>query len=140
MSGNWSGRTVVLIGAAAIVIGALLPWAKVASFLGTITMAGYEGDGIITGVIGVLLLLGALLYKGKPGRRYSIGSSIFALVAGVVSINAMLNLSGAVSDVNTDSLLNASIGSGLVLTALGSLVTFAGGLMTVPPSEEVQPS
>ena len=55
------GRQLVIVGAIPLLIGAALPWASVTSIFGKISRAGYEGDGVYTGGIALLLLLGAVL-------------------------------------------------------------------------------
>jgi hypothetical protein len=127
------GQQVILIGAICLIVGTLLPWASVASVLGiTISKAGYEGDGLISGGIGVLLLLSALLSKGKPGKMYSPAASVFALVAGVVAILDIINVSQVITRTSADSTVIASVGSGLYVTLLGALLGFVGGLVQVP--------
>jgi uncharacterized paraquat-inducible protein A len=43
-----------------LIVGAVLPWGSVL-FFGRINIYGYEGDGKITGGIGVVLLIAGLL-------------------------------------------------------------------------------
>jgi hypothetical protein len=67
----------VLGGAVAVLLGSLLPWAEVtAPFVGTITVSGTDGDGLLT-------LLGAILVAGlgfATLRVRSRGPMIAALV------------------------------------------------------------
>lgn len=125
-------QQVVLIGALGLIIGALLPWITASGAFGIImTKAGYEGDGIISGSIGILLLLGALLTKAKPGRRYSPAMSIFALIGGGIALLAIINISSVIANLEVDSSVFASVGAGLYVTIAGALLGLVGGLIHV---------
>jgi hypothetical protein len=64
----------ILLGAGALlVVGALLPWATViAPFVGTISAAGTDGDGVITLVLGLLVgacgIVGLRSQRGKAAK------------------------------------------------------------------------
>ena len=130
-------QQVTLIGAFGLVIGALLPWVSMSSPLLSVSMEfkGYEGDGILSGGIGVIVLLIALLYKGKPGKMYSWPLSLIAILAGIIVINVFGNMQEAISEVTTD--INASLGPGIYLSLLGALLAVVGGFIKLP--EEPQP-
>ena len=130
-------QQVTLVGAIGLVIGAVLPWAKIASIFGEITKAGYEGDGIFTGIIGGVLILGALLSKGKPGKRYSVASSLVAGIAGLIALFDLINVSSAISDLGSEGIVMASVGAGLYITLLAALIAVVGGLQVVTPNEQI---
>ena len=137
------GQLLLVLGGLALIIGALLPWATLTSFLvGSFSRAGYEGDGIITGGIGILLLFGGLLVKGKPGKLYSLAGSFFALIAGLILVSDFSNVSGIVRDMDAEESMMASIGPGLYLSALGAVLALVGGLQRVPaaPVPALQPT
>ena len=77
------GQQITLIGALALLIAAFLPWISLTELYGNVSgveqgiAIGWEGDGIMTGGIGLILIIGALLYKGWPGKRYSITGAMF---------------------------------------------------------------
>ncbi len=135
------GQLLLVLGGVGLIVGALLPWATLTSFLiGSVSKAGYEGDGIITGGIGILLLIGGLLAKGKPGKLYSIGGSIFAVIAGLILVADFSNVSGIVRDMNAEESMMASIGPGLYLSALGAVLALVGGLQRVPTAPGAIPA
>ena len=126
------GQQLTLWGGICLVAGALLPWAKVTStFLGmSISKAGYEGDGLFTGAIGLLLLISAILSKGKPGKVYSIASTIFAVIAGLILFSDLTGINSLVS--NGGSSVMASAGVGIYVSIIGVVFAIIGGLQNVP--------
>jgi hypothetical protein len=132
------GQQLTMLGAIGLIIGALLPWASISSIFGKISKAGYEGDGVITGAIGLLLLIGSLLNKGKSGKRYSIASAVFAIGAGIIGISDLMNINSAVADISSDSLVLASTGPGVYITIIGAVLALVGGLQKMP--DEAEPS
>jgi len=130
--GMHTARAAVLLGALGLIIGAFLPWVTVtAALVGTINKAGIEGDGTITAGIGLLLLIGALATKGKPGKVYSLASAIFALIALFGVIYTWSNVSSTVADLNDNALAMASVGAGLYLSVPSAIVAAVGGLLKV---------
>jgi len=125
------GQMLCLLGGVSLLFGALLPWATLQSLtLGlSISRAGYEGDGIITGGLGLLLLIGAIVSKGKPGKPYSVVARILALIAGVISFGALMGISGFSTG---DKGLVASVGPGILLSLAGAVIALVGGWQTVP--------
>ena len=67
-----ANRVFIIIGGVLLVIGARLPWISVPILFGVEGPAyeaieiGWEGDGFITGGIGLILLLGGLFLGEKP--------------------------------------------------------------------------
>jgi tetratricopeptide (TPR) repeat protein len=126
------GQILTLLGAIGLLAGAVLPWISFTSIFGTVSKAGYEGAGVFTGGIGLLLLLIALLVKGNPGHSYSIVGVIFALIAGVTAFWDLSSVSSRVAEINADMSFFASVGPGLYITAIGAVLAFVGGLQQVP--------
>lgn len=133
------GQTLCLIGGISLLFGALLPWATVRSLtLGlSLSKAGYEGDGIITGGFGLLLLIGAVVSKGKPGKTYSVVATILATLAGLASFSALTGVSGFSTG---DKGLVASVGPGILLSLAGAVIALVGGLQTVPTNLGATPT
>ena len=127
---NSPGRTMVQLGALALVIGALLPWAHItAVFIGKVSKAGYEGDGTFTGGIGLLLLVGALASKGKVGKPYSPASTVFAVIVGLILLVDLAQIGSVGADME---LAVVQTGVGIYLSLVGAFLVFVGGLMRVP--------
>jgi hypothetical protein len=133
------GQQLTLFGAFGLLVGAFLPWATIASpLLGlSLSKAGYEGDGLFTGGVGLLLLLGSVISKGKPGRLYSIAGVVFSVLAGAILFMDLSSVRGVVSDVGEDVI--ASVGPGVYVSIVGALLALVGGLQRVP-SPPAQPS
>lgn len=113
-----------VLGAAAAFIGSFLPWATAGPF----TVAGTDGDGMITLVLAVAA--GALGAGGiaKASKGMLIGSAVCAalvLLIGIVDI----------ADINSVADgpfgLEASVGGGLILTTLGGLVGVIGAILAL---------
>lgn len=127
---NSPGRTLVLLGGASLIIGALLPWASMtAPFVGTLTVSGYQGDGLLSGLIGVILLIGGFISRGRKGQRYSIAAVGLAVLAGLLVIPKFSSLGSAIGEMELGF---GSLGVGLYLSALGVALAFVGGLVHVP--------
>lgn len=126
-----SARVMTLLGSIGLIGGALMPWVSANSIFGSMSKVGIEGDGIFTAGIGVILLLTALLAKGKPGKIYSLAVSIFGLIAFFLLVYTYTNVSVAVSN-NASEMLIASVGTGLYVSFLGAILAFIGGLIRIP--------
>lgn len=127
------GKLMTLIGSIVLIIGAFLPWISVASLFGKTGPAyegiaiGWEGDGVITGGIGLLLLLGAMLFKGSSGKKYAILRVVLALVVGAVVFLDFLRI----AELQPESGIIAATGFGLYVTLLGALFAVIGGLQNL---------
>ncbi|HEX7620463.1 MAG TPA: hypothetical protein VF359_04620 [Anaerolineales bacterium] len=126
-----SARVMTLLGSIGLIVGALMPWVSANSMFGKLSKTGIEGDGIITAGIGVILLLTALLAKGKPGNIYSWAASLFGIIAICLLYYDYSNVSAAVSGIESD-LMIASIGSGLYVSFLGALLAIIGDIIKIP--------
>ncbi len=125
-------RALPAISTAGLVVGALLPWAVVESPFGTLTANGVEGDGIITLVLGLLVLLAAspALFAGRRSIVGAVGVVVFAGLAALIGISDLINVESSAADIEAeaDSLANASAGIGLWLTAIAGVLGVFGGL------------
>lgn len=103
----------------AAVIGAALPWAKVTTVFGTITMSGTDGngDGWITAVLGGA---GAIAMY-RMGKALWLAAVCGALI-GLIGAYDMNNLRRTVADVNAESdSVIASVGIGLWVTTIAGI-------------------
>lgn len=131
------GQQITLIGGLVLLIAAFLPWISATALFGNIPgidegiAIGWEGDGIMTGGIGLILLIVALLSKGRPGKRYSIAGAIFGLLACGIVLSDFLRI----VEIGPNAGIFASIGVGLYLTLAGALAIVMGGLQMIPVGE-----
>ena len=118
---------VTIAGGIAIAIGSVLPWVNLTSGLvGTISMAGTEGDGILTLGAGIIVaLLGAAAYA-RGSKTAAAGTIAMSLAAGYVAVQTLFNLS---ENTGVSEGIRSSIGMGLWITLAGVVVGLVGGVM-----------
>lgn len=128
-----AGRVLILAGAAAMIAGALLPWASV-EILGSATTAlGVQGDGLITGLIGFLILIGASIEIEPPRKAFVVIGMVSALFAGVVATNRLGAIAG-LHDSDKSSKMSGlaalvATGPGLYVTLVGVALVLVGLLL-----------
>jgi hypothetical protein len=134
-------RILIVIGGALLIIGARLPWISVPALFGVEGPAyeaieiGWEGDGFMTGGIGLILLLGALLIKRRHESRYSLASAILASLALLGVIADMRR----VFEIGPDQGFFAATDVGLYVTFLGASIALVGALLRYPIELGAQP-
>ena len=128
-------RTVVILGAALVMLAAWLPWSNLPSFLaGDLARQGFAAGGFLTFALSVLALLGLLL-PWRPLGRVSLLAAILAVVIDVATLIALVRVIQLSSSMDMD--LGAqlrSMGSGLYLTFAGAWLMLFGGLASAEPS------
>ena len=131
-----ASRSLVLLGAFALCIGARLPWMSVPVLFGVsgptveAIEIGWEDNGYVTGLIGIALLLIGILRKGRGGQRYSIAA---ALLAGV----ALLEVAGCfqrVLQISPEAGFFPATKVGIYVILLGGLLAMTGSLSRMPIS------
>lgn len=126
-------RWLVAAGIAAVIIGALLPWVTItAVFIGTVSLAGTEGDGVLTLILGIVAAAVGfqIVFLGRPmSRTIGIAIAILALIIGGIAGYDMVNIQSAIGDISTEGLAKANIGIGLWITGLGALTLLAAGAL-----------
>lgn len=133
-------RTIVLIGGMILILGSRLPWMSAPVLFGVEGPAfeaieiGWEGDGFITGSIGLTLLLVGIFCKGRIEKRHSIPSAILASLAVLVVIGDFYR----VLESGPDAGFFAATDVGIYLTLIGALLTLAGVLYRIPMNQEKQ--
>lgn len=105
-----------LIGAGglAVLIGSFLPWAT--AFGGLAEKRGTEGDGVITLVCGIAMLVLGYLWYRSDSRNWKIAYIVAAALAAVVAVIDVIDVGG------TDGV---SIGYGLWIVLIGSVAGVA---------------
>jgi hypothetical protein len=127
-----AGLTTIAAGAA-IVTGALLPWAE--TFAGLIGIPGIRGiNGRILAAAGVLIAAAGIwhLVRGGQAARWLIGIAGFGALG--FSAYLLIQLARSMSVLGGDSMVVARGGPGLWLTAGGSAAAFA--TLFLPPSSQ----
>lgn len=125
---NRDAITIGVIGAF-VAIGSFLPWARVGIF----SLAGTDGDGVFTLIIGVVIAVIAFVSKDRPSRPARIGVLLLFGFAFFIAWGVFGNFSG---DMDT-------VGAGLMLVLLASFVGFLMGIAwltrTVAPPAPIEP-
>lgn len=124
-------QLILLIGAISLILAAFLPWIDVYELYGNVPGVnegieiGWEGDGFITGGIGLILILGIITSKGIPRKMYSIAGAIF----GVLAISVIIADFFAIVRVAPRAGVLASTDVGLYLTFVGGLCAIIGSIL-----------
>ena len=133
-------RMLVLTGGMVLIIGSRLPWMSVPVLFGAEGPAfeaieiGWEGDGLITGGIGLILLLTGIFWKGRTGKRYSIPGAILAALAVLVVIGDFFRI----IEIDPDAGFFAATDVGIYLTLIGAMMALAGALFRTHVNQKLQ--
>ncbi|TFH35059.1 MAG: hypothetical protein E4G99_08155 [Anaerolineales bacterium] len=127
-------RVWIIIGAVILVIGSRLPWMSVPVLFGVegptyeAIEIGWEENGMVTGGIGLILLLGGLFLGEKRAAMYSISGAGLAALAVIVVAGCVWR----VFEINPSEGFFSATDVGLYLTFIGGLVVLAGILLKPP--------
>lgn len=117
-----TGVKLAATGALLAVLGSFLPWAEIETPFGeTTTISGIEGDGLLTAISGIAVLL--ILFFGSWRKRDLLatgGLGSFVALLGLYHIN---NFSSAESEFGA---VDASLSLGLYLTVAAGIVIVGG--------------
>lgn len=125
-------RIIILIGAAAVIIGSFMPWATLTSFLGDINKNGTEGDGAITLVMGILIGLAAVFSKPRSGKRGSWVAVVLGVLVGLIAIIDIADIERLANDV---PFAEINVGIGLYVVLIGAVIAVVGGLIQWPVTD-----
>jgi hypothetical protein len=123
-------QQIILLGSIALLLGAFLPWISVPNLFGKAGPSyegieiGWEGDGIVTGGIGSLLLLGVLMFKGRFGKKFSLAEVILGFLAGTIVLLDFLRI----AELDPAAGVIAATDVGLYITLFGALIALIGGV------------
>jgi hypothetical protein len=127
-------RALVIIGGLILCIGARLPWISVPALFNVShgdllegIEVGWEDNGIITGGIGLILLLIGLLHKGKAGTRYSVPGLSLAAYASFVVVGCFMR----VLEINPSAGFFAGTDVGIYVTLLGAILALVGAMSRI---------
>jgi hypothetical protein len=122
-------RVLVFVGAGLLMFGSFLPWVKASIGLLSVEKNGIDGDGMFTLVLGAGAILLFGLLRNTAGRVLTL---IAALLAAAVAFYDVVDVQQAADDLASRSstfTINASVGVGLWLAALGSVVLLVGTVL-----------
>ena len=133
-------RMLVLIGGMILILGSRLPWMSAPVLFGVegptfeAIEIGWEGDGFITGGIGLILLLVGVFWRGRIEKRYSIPGAILATLAILMVIGDFYRI----LEIDPDAGFFAATDVGIYVTLMGALLALAGALFRTPLDQEMQ--
>jgi len=135
-------RMLVLIGGMILILGSRLPWISVPVLFDVegptfeAIEIGWEGDGFITGGIGLILLLVGVLWRGGDEKRYSIPSAILASLVVLMVIGDFYRI----LEISPDAGFFAATDVGIYVTLIGALLALAGALLRTSMGQQKQGS
>jgi len=121
---------IVVLSGGLITLGSIFPWITASAvFVGSISVNGMEGDGKITIVLGVILLVFGFVGVGG-GKIHPVILILPGVAAiGVVIINYQ-NIQDAVREIQSSGVGVSSIGYGFWMIAIGGVVAVVGAVLS----------
>src|SRR5262245_52527187 len=116
------------IGGGLVVIGSFMPWASVTSIFGTISIAGTQGDGKITLVLGLIIVVLAILELSGTAGGIRWVTLIFGFLAAGAGVLDMTNVSSRLGEAASD-VVQPAVGVGLYAVVAGGVAVIAGGFL-----------
>lgn len=126
----------IIMGGVILVIGSRLPWISVPVLFGVegptyeAIEIGWEDNGLVTGGIGLVLLLGGLFLGGRHGAKYAVPGAVLAALAIIVVAGCVWR----VFEINPSAGFFAATDVGLYITLIGGLVALVGVVLKKPIS------
>jgi hypothetical protein len=127
----------VVVGGLLMAIGSFLDWVKItAPFIGTVTKAGTEGDGMLTLAAGVVVaILGIAVLNRRPHKAIPVALALLSLGGLAVVIVDAQDIAHRFADINDSTTSGISVatsyGPGLWVVALGAVTAAVGTIMLV---------
>ena len=130
------GRLLVLVGSLLLIVGGFLPWISVPDLFGLSgpsyegIEAGWEGDGVLTTGVGLILILSELLFGGVARRWFTLTRVVLAaLPASVVFLDFRRIL-----EIAPEAGFYAATDIGIYVTLVGALLALIGCLWKRVPA------
>jgi hypothetical protein len=129
-----SNGIAMLLGASALLLGSLLPWAQVNAGLFSRSVNGTDGDGIIT--LGLAAGIVALLFTMvlKPGS--SRGGLICVLVCGLIALAVTGYDAANITRLADESFVEVEVGIGLYACLGGAIAASIGAFLALRQSSK----
>jgi hypothetical protein len=135
-----TNRLLVLIGGLILILGSRLPWISVPVLFGVegptfeAIEIGWEDNGLITGGLGLILLLVGIFWRGRIGKRFSISGAILAALAVLVVIGCFQRI----LEIDPGAGFLAATDVGIYVTLIGALLALVGALYRTSVDQERQ--
>jgi hypothetical protein len=115
------GVKIAIVGGVATIVGSVLPWVTIDSLMGSQTVSGLDGDGVLTLVCGIATLGVCVLRGGERIDRIALG------ILGVLTVLIGYNTFSQLSDYGSIA-ADASASPGLYVTMLAGAVIVSGAI------------
>jgi hypothetical protein len=124
-----AGPIVMLVGGGLVLLGSFLPWATVTTAFGTISVAGTNGDGTITLVVGLVIVVLSILELTRTVRLLNIwGGFVGGLVATGIGVLDYADVNDRIAGVSSD-VAQAAVGVGLYAVIAGGVAVIVGAYL-----------
>lgn len=128
------GNTLATIAGLLLVVGAFLPWGRVSSVFGTISVNGIDGDGKFILAIGIVILVISLVHLGKQNRMYSLAIVLLGTLSFTIILFVALNIAQLTVNIpaTTETPVKLYGGPGPTVIFIGSIIAIISGFTKVP--------
>jgi hypothetical protein len=122
------GRLLVLVGSLLLIVGGFLPWISVPDLFGLSgpsyegIEAGWEGDGVLTTGVGLILILSELLFGGVARRWFTLTRVVLA----ALSVSVVFLDFRRILELAPEAGFFAATDIGLYVTLVGALLALIG--------------
>jgi hypothetical protein len=125
---------VVFVGAALLVVGALLPWGEATSKTASFSSDGIDGNGAITLIAAIVLVLVVLVVQRPTTAGWLV--IVTAAVAGAIGVRDAVDLSDKAARLVDQGPpgVSANVGIGVWVTIAGAVIALVGGIMALTMS------
>ncbi len=130
------GRILVLVGSLVLIVGGFLPWISVPNLFGLSGPSyegievGWEGDGFLTSGVGLILILGELLFGGVSRRWFTLTGAVLAALAALVVFLDFRRI----LEIAPEAGFYAATDIGIYMTLVGALLALSGYLWRRVPA------
>ena len=134
------GRILVFVGSILLILGGFLPWISVPNLFGLSGAyyegieVGWEGDGVLTTSVGLVLMVSELMFGGVSRRWYMLtGVVLAALAASVVFLDF-----SRILEIAPEAGFYEATDIGIYVTLVGALLALLGCLWKRVPASRQQ--
>jgi len=120
------GGIIIIAGASLLVLGSVLPWAKVEVELVSATKSGTSGDGVITLIAGIIVFVMGILALSLEKHGFALAlAALGGLGCSVVAVIDLVDLANRTAGVNAE-FMSIKAGVGIYMVLAAGLVVIVG--------------